>query len=180
LNQPVLGPNVVAYADLPARYGVQYEIRPDGCVIVLPPPRWWRRIEVVTPLLFILLVIGPLFYDDATKGEFGSMLVLLIVAGGFGVFTRFALLRGRPLVLEVTASEVKVGNAQPVLWTGAPVTHTLNYPRAQVYDVQYVPHSRNIVLRVHGSEMMEFRPTQSPDLNRWIAQQLRRALGFPA
>jgi hypothetical protein len=55
----------------------------------------------------------------------------------------------------------------------------LTFARAAVYDVQYVAHSGNLVVRIHGSEMLEIRPSRDPRVLTWIAQELRRALGLP-
>jgi hypothetical protein len=52
--------------------------------------------------------------------------------------------------------------------------------RGEVYDIRYVEHSGNIVVRAHRREMVEFRPSADDRIVRWIAAELRRALGLPA
>jgi hypothetical protein len=52
-------------------------------------------------------------------------------------------------------------------------------PRARIHEVKYVSHSGNLVIRAHGREMVEWRPTEDAQTLRFVAARLRQALGLP-
>lgn len=168
------------YADLPARYGIQYDVRPDGCLIVLPPPPWWQRLEVVAPLVVILLVFGPQLADAVAKGRTTRAVVVGAVAVGVACAAVVSSWRRRSVVFEVTGSALRSDNVRPLFRVDGGGARTLRYPRGDVYDVQFIEHSGHLLVRVRGREMLELKPSTDPRVVRWLAEELRRALGLPA
>jgi len=77
----------------------------------------------------------------------------------------------RPIILELTASELVVSN-----YDGRGKTRKM--PRDRVYSIKYVPHARNLVVRIRGIEMFECHlEIPEAEIER-IAAFLRLAIGL--
>ena len=174
-------PQVLAYADLPARHGIQYDIRPDGATFVIPQPPWWRRAEIVVLIALLPFMGGIGLYKGVTRGSVSRIAGSVLVMGILVAATVQTALRRRAAVIEVTPTTVRLENTGPVVGTApeqAAGTHHL--PRELVYDVRYVEHSGHVIIRIRGHELIEFNPVRDRRANAWIAKELRRALGLPA
>ena len=55
---------------------------------------------------------------------------------------------------------------------------TLIRPRDKIYEIKYVSHSGNLVIRTHGMDMIDIRPFHNVELMKWLTDELRQALGF--
>jgi len=179
VQKPTPAIPLLDYADLPTRHGIEYEIRPDGVSFILPPAPFWKRPEIIVAAVVILLLalnnmpsamrvgVGEVISNVVTFSFVGLILVV-------GLWTLRVTRR-----IELTPDALLLENIAPVMWSD-PIPRQLRYARENVYDVQFIRHSGNLIIRVHGSEMIEFSPSNDPRVKEWMAAELRRTLGLPA
>jgi hypothetical protein len=157
-NQPMQGqPLTLQYADLPIGIGVIVEPLPHGVRITQPPSH-----GVGAAILIFTILFAPL------------LLLVILFSGDLDALRRplRAIRRAfRPMIIEVTATTLSLLNVEI---DGHP--QDLLHPRDQVYDVRYVQHSGNVVIRVHGQEMIDCRPFKDPRMLQWLADVLCQAL----
>ena len=172
-------PPLLAYADLPARHGIQYEIRPDGATFQLPPTPWWRRGDVL-PLLAPLLLLAIPLVESALHAKVAATLFYFAVCTVTIVSASIiAHRRRRTGVIEITSDSFRIDNMLPLLSPDPQrATPALRFARTDVYSVNFVEHSGRLVIHIHGHEMIEFKPSRDPHVSRWLAQELRRGLGL--
>jgi hypothetical protein len=181
MEQPAPPANLLSYADFPARHGIQYEIRPDGVTFVLPRPPWWRRVEVILLIGLVPFIGGTNLYEAISEKNTLGIIASGAVTAVLVWAAVFTARQSSAAVIELTPDTFRADNVRPVVWSDAEAgANTMSLPRADVYDVHYVEHSGNIVVHVRGREMIEFKPSRDARVARWIAQELRRALGLSA
>jgi len=153
-NQPPL----LQYADLPIRIGIIVDPLPDGIRITQPPV---PGVGIV--LVILLVLVSPLW-----------LLLIVMSADPDAVTTPIRAIRRtfRPMIIEITATTVSLMNVDLENSSKCDLVH----PRKDVYDVRYVGHSNNVVIRVHGQEMIELRPFKDPRMQQWLADVLVQAL----
>jgi hypothetical protein len=172
-------PPLLAYADLPARHGIQYDVRPNGASFLVPPTSWWKRPEIIVAIvvtsLFVILMFADMSSNPRRIIRTSATVAMVLVATVAGTMR----LR-RPMRIDVTPDALVLENVMPFMSTEMAAARVMRYPRHKVYDVQFVGHSGNVIIRVRDNEMIEFSPSTDPRLKSWLAQELRRALGLPA
>jgi hypothetical protein len=150
---------LLQYADAPARHGIVFETTPEGVIVTIPVPLARRVLGMAAygGMLVMALIIHVF------------VAVAMVVAGLALVVFRNRL--GRPIVIELDARELRFRNVAP-----GEAQSDWACPRADVYDVKYVRHSGNLVVRIRGREMFEVRPSDDPAIVAWLAETLNRAL----
>ena len=99
---------------------------------------------------------------------------LILSGGGISTFYR-SFRRDRPLIIEVTSSIVAIRNLDA---DGEGQYYDLLRPRDAVYEVKFVAHSGNLVIRAKGHEMIDCHLFSDPRTTQWAADVLREALGL--
>ena len=173
-------PAVLAYADLPARHGIQYESGPDELTIAIPQGRWWARREAVAAMIVLALVTTLLISTSLLTRSLRPLIIQGGVMLAVIVVSVVSMSRQKPVTLRVTRKYLRMEHVRPLYPSRAVLEKRLSYPVSEVHDLHFVPHSGNIVVRVYGEEMIEFQPSPSPEVNLWVADELRRALGLSA
>jgi len=165
---------------------VQY-VRDEGVArVVVPSPRG-RRVGAAVEQT--LLIFGMIFLNEL--GVFVVALVLLAMSAGryrwelmqaaavgggivglvfVGAWFRYRRLDD-PIVIEVTREAVRLVNFSRE-------TDARTLPRNLVYDVKFVAHSRMMVIRTRGMEMVECRPVDDDNEIRRMVEFLREAVGL--
>jgi hypothetical protein len=172
----------LSYADLPARKGIIFE-RDGGCVrFIIPPSRWWRFAEsigITAIALFVLTQLLPSYLASRSRG-FVIVAAFVVIGGIVAILQR--LRRDPTIIIELGPERLRLHNISPVMSPDTTrIEQSLSYSRDRVYDIHYVDHSGNVIVRVRGEEMVEFRPSRDPRINRWIGEQMQAALaGEPA
>jgi len=149
-------PPVLSYADLPARKGIIFE-REGGFVrFIIPPSRWWRFAEsagVTAIALFVLTQLLPSYLASRSRGFF-IVAAFVLIGGIVAIFHR--LRRDPTIVIELGPEKLRLHNITPVMPPDTTrIEHSLSYPRDGVYDIHYVDHSGNVIVR-----RLTSRPTQ--------------------
>jgi len=150
---------LLQYADAPARHGIIFETTADGLMITIPVP-------LPRQLLMLAGSGGVLALSFIIHTFVG-----VAVVAGVLILAIFRRRLGRPMVIELDARELRLLNVNP----GEPEPDR-TFRRADVYDVKFVRHSGNLVVRVHGQEILEVRPSDDPAILEWLADTLHRAL----
>ena len=83
--------------------------------------------------------------------------------------------RRRPSAIELTADTLRIRCFD----AAGEKLRKISLARSQIYDVKFVPHSGNLVIRCHTENMIECRPIADPIVLQWIADVLREALHLP-
>src|SRR5688572_15087587 len=124
---------LLQYADAPARHGIVFETSADGLLITIPVPLW-RQLAMLAGSggVLIIAVLIHLF----------AAVAIAVIALCLAIYHRRL---GRPVIIELTADELRFRNVTP----GEPDADR-TFRRADVYDVKFVGHSGNLVVRVHG------------------------------
>lgn len=167
-------PITLQYAAVPAWDDIIYEPTPGGVRITLRHGGSVIVASIVAAFLLMLLVI-PVFILGwrqvllalGVVGEVLAVIVYAIVGTVVGV-----LKQTKPTVIEVTADALVFRNV--FVQEGYEVIR----PRSEVYDVKYVTHSRNLVVRCHTMNMIDCRPVRDEATLRWLAEVLREAMGI--
>jgi hypothetical protein len=155
-RQPIPATPVLSYAGAPQRWGIVHDRWPGGLRIVVPASRG----VVMWTFGVLCLLILPLAIHLGLGGQLRRL-------------SNWLRCKLRAVTIEIDDVSVRVHN---VCDSGN--TDRLDHvrPRRAVYEVRYVPHSRMVLLRAHGHEMLEFRPVPDDMVLRWIADEMRQAL----
>jgi hypothetical protein len=170
---------VLPYADRPARLGITYAIADGRVLIVIPPPTWYRRPEIVVPAV-IALVNTPGILKAAQSRDVLALVEMAVAAVAVAGVVVWTVVKRRATVIELTADALRLENIRPALSEDPPFPRKFVIPRKDIYDLKFVTHSGNLFIRARGREMLEFRPINDAPTLRWIADELRRALGWSA
>lgn len=177
----------LSYATPGAASRVQY-VRDGGVArVIVPSPRGRRAGAAVEQTL---LIFGAIFLNELgvfvvalvvlamSSGQYRSELMQAAAVGGgvaalvfVGAWFRYRRLDD-PMMIEVTPEAVRLVN-----YNRDADAHTL--PRNLVYDVKFVAHSRRMVIRTRGMEMVEWRPVDDDDEVRRMVEFLREVIGLP-
>ena len=168
------------YADAPGRYGIVLETTDEGVRISIPKIGISREmIIVLASLLVTVFSMGTALLMWA--GVRGFLLVLAGLSPLVGislhlgwVFWKFPFRSAKPRSIELTTTVLILVN---ILMEEEKTVVTRS--RSQIYDVKFVPHSGNLVIRCHTENMIECRPIADPIVLQWIADVLREALHLP-
>jgi hypothetical protein len=106
------------------------------------------------------VIVAPAF---ALSGELGGVLVVAAVRK----------IRHPTTTIRVDADALSIEDFHS--WSEVV---TLQFPRAGVYDVRYIEHSGNLLIRAHGQQLFDGRPINDPLVLREIAASIRAALGW--
>jgi len=103
--------------------------------------------------------------------------IMLIGAGAAGIhFWTLRRHRHKSPSLELTRDALRIEflmhEPAPAKW------FRKSYARASIYEVKFVEHSGNLVIRARGHEMLELCLTANRDLHREAAEILRNALSL--
>jgi hypothetical protein len=165
------------YAAGTTECGITYRRDPEGAVIVIPSPRR-RRSEAasyVTIAVFVnelgLLLAAGAVLAWLAKERWVCPALGALVAVTYGIAWWWHRRLGEPMVVEVTPKVVVFEN-----FSRETPVHTV--PRDQIYDVKYVSHSGNLVIRARGHEILEWRPVENERELARIALFLREAIGM--
>ena len=151
-------PPLLQYADMPAGMGIILEPLSDGVRITRPPSHAEATALLILALVFSPLIILLVFFAQSPDPITHSI--------------RAIRRKFRPTIIEVTPTTLSMLNVEMDGAGPKDITH----PRADVYDVRYVSHSNNVVVRIHGQEMVELHPFKDPRMQRWLANTLVQAL----
>ena len=146
----------LTYANAPTRLGLVHEPLSDGVRITRP-----ARLGRVAGAVAMAVLAVPL--------------VMIAVAFYSPPAPFFRRIHGwsLPTVLEVSGTRLFLQN---VNIDGA--VQDVERARDAVYEVKYVAHSGNLVIRARGRDIIDFRPVDNPAALEWIAGLLREALGL--
>ena len=165
------------YASDAAEHGIGYHRTADGATITVPSPRS-RRIEaaiggtiaVFANELGLLLLAGGIFAwfvgERWTCPALSSLLAITFTIAWF-YFRKLS----DPMIVEVTPTAVVFQNLSHE-------TPIHSFPRDKIYDVKYVNHSKNLVIRARGLEILEWRPVPDERELTRMALFLREAIGL--
>jgi hypothetical protein len=169
----------LAYADLPARWGVSVERTAQSLRLVIPPvphvkdlPRAYLigtalLAAFVTFFAVIALTRSSPALDDralVSTVVYGSVLLLLIWHG----WTRLS----RRVALEVSASVLSIAH----LARGGRVVSRTSWPRHQVGGAKYNPSSRKLTIRIIGINLVDVYVSPNRIVTEWVARVLDDAL----
>lgn len=168
------------YADAPGRYGIVLETTDEGVRISIPKIGISsENIIILASLLATVLSMGAALLMWA--GVRGFLLAFAGLSPVVGIslhlaweFWKFPLSSAKPRSIELKSTALVLIN---ILMEDEKMVVTR--PRSQIYDVKYVPHSGNLVVRCHSENMIECRPIADPIVLQWIADVLREALHLP-
>jgi hypothetical protein len=149
------GSNTLSYVGVATRLGMVHEPLADG-VRITRPAEYGRAVAVLLTALTLPYVVPA--------GLVGANLAPLVrrIWGGT-----------RPAVFEVSGRSLSLRN----VYCDNQV-RDFDRPRDAVYEVKYVSHSGNLMIRARGHELIDFRPVKDPAALQWIAGVLREALGL--
>ena len=165
------------YASDATEHGIGYRRTADGAMIVVPSPRS-RRLEAAIGATFavfanefglMLLAGGGIAWIANQRWICPALSSLLALA--FTIAWIYYRRLSAPMIVEVTPKAVVFQN----------LTHEnpiQSLPRDQIYDVKYVSHSGNLVIRARGHEIIEWRPVQHERELVRMALFLREAIGL--
>jgi hypothetical protein len=163
----------IPYADVPARLGIVYETRPGGLRMTIPrSPGIVRDLWLTAAAEIVVLGLVGLL-SGANLCAIGVFAALL----GLVLLYRVFVANFGPAVIEVFDEAVILRNVETRTESRAD-TRDFVRPRAAVYEVKYVSHSGNLVVKARGHEMIECRPVRRPEALEWIAARIREALGL--
>ena len=181
-DEPINPPSPVVpiklqYADAPSRHGIILEATADGVRITIPEIGFTRLLLTIAFVAmtgaFIVssaFIAQPIIRIVMLSSEMLPVTVGLLLQIVWGI--KIALVHAaKPKVIEVTASDLILTN---ILVEDE--NNVITRPRSQIYDVKYIGHSGNLVIRCHTANMIECRPVTNPIVLQWLAGVLREAL----
>ena len=167
---------LLAYADLPSRWGVAVQQLADGVRVVVPPCPGWRHLGTafhVGPAVLAFLVVAGALASFST-GDLAPLLGNMLVYGVALVcvvalaFDRLL----RRLVFEVTANEVTVTRV-----SGFAPARRLGWPRHRVARIKINRHNGKLLFWVTGVTIVEWYVSPNRELTAFVADTLADALG---
>jgi len=168
----------IPYAGVLTRCGVT-EMHRDGTTTITLPR---RRLPINANVVYTVgSIVGGLIWTLAgvwsswptARGAVGSIVWMLLVIAAAGFFLSML---GRPVIIHITATNVRIENLAIRDDTGSRPVIVL--PRTDVYRAYYRSFAKAVFIRTHGKEMVEI-PLNYPDLaGEAAAELLRRNLGL--
>ena len=165
------------YATSASECAITYRREGEGATIVIPSPRR-RRLDAATHATIVVFVneVGLLIAAAAVIAWFANArwacpVVSTVVAATFAIAWVWHRRLADPMVVQVTATAVVLENLSHEM-----PTHTV--PRDLIYDIKYVSHSGNLVIRARGQEILEWRPVENERELLRISLFLREAIGL--
>lgn len=171
------GVNLLAYADLPARWGITREQTPTGLWVTVPPVPSWHHLVRSHGWGVGLLVYAVSFpfselFDRSRPADptlvfpvcfHGCLLVLVLWHAWSRLRTRTVLRVTRDALTIARVSPA--GRCNPVAW-----------PRQIVTEIKRNPFSGKLLVRATGCEMTEFPLSPNRDITNWVADTVRHGV----
>jgi hypothetical protein len=168
-------PTTLAYADLPARWGVTVQRELSAVRIVVPPVPGWRflpiGLQIAIPLLTLITAACVWSFTIATDwsaslfntGLYGSVLLLVLAAAVHRLRNRY--------VLEVDSEKLTIARL-----LGRSRRLVVACPRPLVVEVKHSSINGMLFLHVGGHDFIELPVSPNAAISAWVAEQLRIAL----
>ena len=170
---------VLPYVDWQTRHHITYELRPHGASFLLPPPPWWARMDVLAPLMLAGLVfLNPVGWRAVGLRDPLALVSTGLWIVGMAVLALHAYHRRRAVLIELSGDTLRLQHVRPLLHRSAATEETIVIPRQIISDIRFVPWSKALVIRASGREMIEIQPSRHANVLEWVAQELRRAMGW--
>jgi hypothetical protein len=171
------GVNLLAYADLPARWGITREQTPTGLWVTVPPlPSWHHLVRShgwgVGLLVYALIL--PLFelFDRSRPADPG-LLIPVCLYGPLRLLVlwhAWSRLRTRTM-LRVTRDVLTIARVSP-----AGRCNPVTWPKRIVTEIKRNPFSGKLLVRATGREMTEFPLSPNRDITDWVADTVRHGV----
>ncbi len=169
----------------PAFEGVTIKYFEDGFCIGLPtPPNPVPRVvahsvgtfvaDAAPYAILVLFLFGIsrilLIFKHIPWQIFAIIAIILTV----GIVNGWTIIRDRRRTPEIKLTTDTLSIRYFFIPSGNLIA--IDLARSQIYDVKYVTHSGNLVIRCHHQEMSQFCPSSDPIVLQWIADRIREAL----
>jgi hypothetical protein len=169
--------DLLAYADLPARWGITREQTPVGLWVTVPPVPSWRYLARshgwgILLLLYALSIPAIELFRSAPSVDpalafplclYGSLLALVL-------WHAWSRLRTRT-VLRVTRDALTVARVSP-----AGRCNPVTWARQIVTEIKRNPFSGKLLVRATGREMTEIPLSPNRDITDWVADAIRQGV----